>query len=207
VADITRVILARHGATDYAGTFCGQIDPDLNAIGERQAEELAVNLTGSGIQAVYSSDLRRARQTAAKIAEHCSLPHYTLQGLREIAFGEWEGLTWAEIQAQFPKEASLWTAQYPNHPTPGGESIYDFNTRVLQTIDHILAEANHSVCIVSHGGVIRLALVRVFGVNEERAWTLTNCYAQRIEVGGKHEYRNQGWRQGANLAGGRNSRH
>jgi broad specificity phosphatase PhoE len=134
------------------------------------------------------------------------VPHYTLHGLREIAFGEWEGLTWAESQAQFPKEASLWIAQYPNRPAPGGESIHDFSARVLQTVDCILAEANRSVCIVSHGGVIRLALTQVFGVNEERAWTLTKGYAQRIEVGGEHEYRNQGRRQGANLAGRRNSR-
>jgi alpha-ribazole phosphatase/probable phosphoglycerate mutase len=201
-----RVILVRHGATDYAGTFCGQTDPDLNAIGERQAEEVAVSLTASGIQAVYSSDLRRARQTAAKIAEHCDLPHYLLHGLREIAFGEWEGLTWAEIEARWPEDARLWTAQYPNRPAPRGESIHHFNARVLRTMDCILAEADRSVCIVSHGGVIRLALTRVFGVNEERAWALTNGYAQRIEVGGEHEYCNEGRRQGANLAGGRNSR-
>jgi broad specificity phosphatase PhoE len=203
---MTRVILVRHGATDYAGTFCGQIDPDLNTIGERQAEELAVSLTASGIQAVYSSDLRRARQTAEKVAGHCDLPHYSLPGLRELAFGEWEGLTWMEIQTRFPKEARLWTAQYPNRPAPGGESIHDFNARVLRTVRCILAEADHSVCIVSHGGVMRLALTRLFGVNEERAWALTKSYGQKIEVGGEYEYRNEGRRQGANLAGGRDSR-
>ena len=179
---MSQIIFVRHGETDFAGSFCGQIDPDLNAAGEIQAEEISRNPRLTGIKAIYSSDLRRARRTAEAIAARSGAALHLSSELREIAFGEWEGLRWNEIESLYPEEARLWPAEYPNRPAPGGESFRDFNQRVLRGIQRILEQTAGPPCIVSHGGVIRIALTRLFGVSEENAWNWTRAYGRPIEV-------------------------
>jgi alpha-ribazole phosphatase len=187
MTSMSRIIFVRHGKTDCAGRFCGQIDPDLNAAGERQAENISRDPRLTGIRAIYSSDLRRARRTAEAIAARSGAALHLSSDLREIAFGAWEGLRWNEIERLYPEEAQLWPAQYPNRPAPGGESFSDFNQRVLHGIQRILEQPADPVCIVSHGGVIRVALTRLFGVSEENAWDLTREYGRLIEAAGKGE--------------------
>ncbi len=180
---MSRVIFVRHGETDCAGSFCGQIDPDLNAAGERQAEELSRDPRLTEIATIYSSDLRRAWSTAHAIAARSGAAHHVSPDLREIAFGDWEGLRWNEIERRSPVEARLWAKQYPNRPAPGGEDLRFFHQRILCEIERIREQISGPVCIVSHGGVIRVALTRLFGVSEEQAWAWTREYGQAIEAG------------------------
>ena len=179
---MSRLIFVRHGETDCAGSFCGQIDPDLNAAGERQAEEISRDPRLANLETIYSSDLRRAWRTAEAIAARTGAAHHVSADLREIAFGEWEGLRWNEIECRSPEEARLWTAQYPNRPAPGGENFRDFNQRVLRGMQRIWEHSSGPLCIVSHGGVIRVALTRLFGISEENAWAWTKQYGRPIEV-------------------------
>jgi alpha-ribazole phosphatase len=212
-----QLTLIRHAATDLSGTFCGHIDPSLNFLGEAQAQELVNCLQGRSFTAIYSSDLLRAKQTAEFISDSLHSPLRLLPDLREIAFGAWEGLRWSEIEARFPREAQTWIAEYPHCAAPGGESFDAFQLRVMRCIRKILGESNGSVCIVSHGGVIRLLLTQIFDVDEAEAWSLTREHAKVIDLplteshrekfseipavlqrvqsssGESNEYRNQAW--------------
>lgn len=187
---MNRIIFVRHGETDQAGAFCGQTDPDLNAAGEHQAQTLARELRGARLNAVYSSDLRRAWRTAQVIASAAEVVHFASSDLREIAFGGWEGLRWSEIEERYPQEAMLWAAEYPNRAPPGGEDFQDFSERVLKQMQRIRERTSGRlagrlagpVCIVSHGGVIRLALTRLFGIPEEEAWAYTKDYGRIIDL-------------------------
>jgi adenosylcobinamide-GDP ribazoletransferase len=98
VAAMSRVLFIRHAETDMAGRFCGHSDPDVNAKGRAQLTELAHLLSAEAIDAVYSSDLRRARSTAQAIAAARNIPLSLRPALREIDFGQWEGLSWEQIE-------------------------------------------------------------------------------------------------------------
>jgi broad specificity phosphatase PhoE len=100
----TRILLARHGETEWnrLGRWQGHADPPLNDLGRRQAEILAEQLAGDTVSAVYSSDLRRARETARIVAERIGLPVTEDSALREIDVGSWSGLTRDEVRERFP---------------------------------------------------------------------------------------------------------
>ena len=150
------LILVRHAHTEMAGSFCGQIDPPLSAKGLAQLPELSEKLKGHLFSHVFSSDLTRARQTAGAIASRHSVPVQWLRSLREIAFGDWEGLDWNQVTAQDPLAAQQWLDRYPSIPAPGGEGLEPFRKRVREAMDSI-ADQVHGGCavVVTHGGVIR----------------------------------------------------
>src|ERR1700754_4716032 len=108
MALMPELILVRHVATDLAGRFCGQSDPAINALGRAQLDELLVLLRTWKVDSVYSSDLQRARQTAEAISAEFSVPLQMRRGLREISFGEWESLSWDEIEERDSDAARLW---------------------------------------------------------------------------------------------------
>lgn len=177
-----QLTLIRHAATDLSGTFCGHINPIVNGHGEEQICELVAALQGRSFTAIYSSDLLRARQTAEPVARGVGAALHLLHDLREIAFGEWEGLRWSEIEARFPEQAQSWMAEYPYRSAPGGEGFAAFQMRVMNCAVRILEELSSSICIVSHGGVIRLMLAKIFNIEEHEAWSLTREHAKAIDL-------------------------
>ena len=179
---VSRLLLVRHGETDLTGTFCGQSDPDLNARGQEQARELAQELKSVAIDAVYSSDLLRARRTAESLAHAAKVTLQVVPALREIAFGAWEALRWPEIETRFPQESRLWMNGYPRRSAPGGESIQNFEHRVRSAAEEILGAAQGTVCIVSHGGVMRLLLKHLSQIGDDDAWALTREHAWPIFI-------------------------
>jgi broad specificity phosphatase PhoE len=144
---VTTILLARHGETDWNrdGRFQGHADPPLNRQGREQAQILARRLADVPFDAVYSSDLLRAHETALIVAEPHGVPVVTDPGLREIDVGSWSGLTRAEIEERFPG--------VDHHD---GESREDHLARVLATVERIAAaEAGRRILVVSHGGSLR----------------------------------------------------
>jgi broad specificity phosphatase PhoE len=130
-----------------------------------------------GIAHIYSSDLRRASQTAKAIAKRTGIEVDYLTGLREIHFGQWEGLAWHEIETRFPDEADRWLREFPLRSAPGGETYTAFTARVETTIPALLREAaGITIAVVTHGGVMRHALTKFFGSAEAEAWTRTAPY-------------------------------
>src|SRR6185437_15592133 len=120
---MTTLLIARHGETDWnrEGRWQGWADPPLNDTGRAQAKQLAGELRDTPFDAVYSSDLRRAFETAEILAAPHDIPVVADPGLREIDVGSWSGLTRAEIDARFP-----------DGERPGGETRDEHLARVLQ---------------------------------------------------------------------------
>jgi alpha-ribazole phosphatase len=168
------IVLIRHANTDMVGRFCGHSDPALNAIGERQAIFVAEEVSKLGIGRICSSDLRRASQTAAAIAQRTGIAVDYLKELREIHFGQWEGLAWQEIELRFPEEADSWLREFPLQSAPDGETYTAFRERIDTAIATLLREtADMTTAVVTHGGVMRYALTEFFSFAEAEAWTRT----------------------------------
>jgi alpha-ribazole phosphatase len=157
-----------------AGRFCGHSDPDLNAQGRAQLMDLARLLSAETIEGVYSSDLRRALSTAQEIAEAKSIPLSLRPALREIDFGQWEGLSWMQIVERDPEYAREWVAAYPRLPAPGGESFHVFEARILKEVNHLLDRG--PVAVVTHAGVMRVVSQHLCGRSEREAWEQTREY-------------------------------
>ncbi|MCL4395208.1 MAG: histidine phosphatase family protein, partial [Chloroflexi bacterium] len=138
---------------------------------------------GAKIDAIYSSDLQRARETAQIIARPHSLPVEVDQRLREIALGEWEGLRVIEVMVQYPREYSE-RQQSPLHSrAPGGESVAEVAARMREAADEIAcARPGERVVIVSHGLALATLLCRVRGVGLERARDLIPDNARTEET-------------------------
>jgi broad specificity phosphatase PhoE len=171
------VLFIRHAETEMAGTFCGHSDPPINPRGREQIQELLNALSKEQVGIVYTSDLQRAVSTASALAERFGVSQIATPNLREIDFGDWEGLTWQEIEIGDPAYARRWTEAYPNLPAPAGESFIAFQTRVIAEVTKILNHVDHSKkVVVTHGGVMRVVLQMYCGVSDTEAWELTKSY-------------------------------
>jgi len=159
----TRILLARHGETDWnrIGRWQGQADPPLNDLGRLQAEELAERLATAELAAVYASDLRRASQTARVIAGRIGLAVVEDAALREIDVGSWSGLTRAEVEQRFPDGYARWQAGEIGHD---GETREELTDRVVAAVERIArAHRDQTVLAVTHGGAIRAVRRHVAG--------------------------------------------
>jgi broad specificity phosphatase PhoE len=136
--------------------------------------DLARLLSAETIAGVYSSDLRRALSTAQAIAEARSIPLSLRPALREIHFGEWEGLSWEEIVQSYPEYSREWIAVYPRLPAPGGESFQIFEARILEEVNHLLERG--PIAVVTHAGALRVVLKHLCGCSEQAAWEQTRSY-------------------------------
>ena len=156
----------RHGQSTWNSEhrIQGQLDPPLSAEGVRQAELLARRLAPRHFAGFYASDLKRALQTAETIGAVIGQAPSPDRSLREIFLGEWEGLTTEEIAARYPQQWAAWVDQPDWDVVPGGEGAARFDARVAAAIDGIMKRHQHGrVLVVTHGGVIQVALHRVVG--------------------------------------------
>lgn len=159
------IVFVRHGETAYnaSGRYQGHTQISLNERGFAQAAVVAQRLRHSRVDALYSSDLLRAVQTAEAIAHHHALPIVQHTGFREIDVGLWEHLTVNEIAAQYPQHFAIYK-QTPGHAVyTGGESYALMQLRAMDALMQVIAQhpADSSICIVCHGGTIR-ALICAF---------------------------------------------
>jgi len=168
---VATILLARHGETDWNrdGRFQGWADPPLNAAGRAQARALADQLRDTPFDAAYSSDLRRAHETAQIVAAAHGVDVVTDPGLREIDVGSWSGLTRAEIEERFP-----------GADQHDGETREQHLTRVLETVERIArSHRGGRILIVSHGGSLRALRRHCVG---EPAHRLENCAVYELHL-------------------------
>jgi broad specificity phosphatase PhoE len=164
-ATTCRLLLVRHATAQGNGRFQGQRDVSLTTAGRRELRLLCEKCSQHPVRAVYSSDLRRARQTADAVARKFGLDVEVRPELREMRFGKWEGLSWNQIARRFPRLASSWIQRFPHQTIPGAEPVPQFRKRVAAGVREIVA-ANRGRCalVVTHAGVIRFTLGRVLGL-------------------------------------------
>lgn len=149
---------------DSQKRYLGQSDPDLSIAGRHQAEQLACSLQSQNIRGIYSSDLKRAAQTALLIAQRCQLEPILLKELREINMGAWEGKSFQEIREQEPDEFAARGKDIANYRPPEGESFLDLQERVLPIFNGIIEKSDGNIAIVAHGGVNRVILCYLMNI-------------------------------------------
>jgi probable phosphoglycerate mutase len=182
---VTRVLAIRHGETAWNrdARIQGQIDIPLNDTGLAQARRLAQALVEDTLAAVYSSDLLRAHQTAEAVAAAQGLVVQPDAGLRERHFGDFEGRTYHDIEADLPDLAQRWRRRDPDFGPPGGEVLQAFFARSVAAIERIAAaHRGETIAVVCHGGVLDClyrAATRL-SLNAPRTWTVANASINRL---------------------------
>jgi probable phosphoglycerate mutase len=186
---LTRLCLVRHGETAWNAEHRvqGQLDVPLNAIGRLQALAAAKVLSREKFDVIYSSDLSRARQTAAPTANALSLEVLQDRDLRERHYGIFERLTYAEVKEKFPEDYARFHAREPDYDFRTGESLKNFSARSVAVIAKI-ADANmgRNVLVFTHGGVLDYVyrFIRGLSLSAERDFAIPNAGLNRVELTG-----------------------
>lgn len=186
VGDPTRLLLLRHGQTELSvdRRYSGHGDPELTALGHAQAVGAAVRLArhGGEIAAILSSPLRRARQTAAAVAEATAAPLEVRDGLIETDFGSWEGLTFAQARQRDPELHARWLGSEDVAP-PGGESFAEVAVRIAaERAAVVAAYPGRTVVVVSHVTPIKMLLRDALGAGPEILYRVHLDLASLSEV-------------------------
>ena len=190
----TRILAIRHGETlwNVDTRIQGHLNIDLNETGRWQAERVGHALAEEPIHAIYSSDLRRAFETAqaialapARLAASTPTPAEVTPHLqlRERHFGHLQGKTWAEIETEYPEECKLWRGRDPHWAPNGGESLTALRERIRSCVDELASQhLGGQIVLVAHGGVMD-ALYRLAtnqSVEAPRTWHLGNAAINRL---------------------------
>lgn len=182
---VTRILAVRHGETAWNcdTRIQGHTDIALNEHGRWQAAQLAQALRDEPIDAFYASDLSRAFDTAQAVAQLHGQAVQVHTGLRERCFGQFEGRTWAELEAGWPVESLAWRKRVPDFAPVGGESLVQLQARVVQTVTELAARhPGEQVLMVAHGGVLDILYREAtrLELQAPRSWTLTNTAINRL---------------------------
>lgn len=185
----TKLLIVRHGQTDWnsSSRFQGHTDVPLNAVGLAQAQAISRRLSVERPAAIYSSDLQRAWQTAQIIQQalpaEARCPLIAEPRLREMCFGEWEGLTYSEIQARQHRQLEIWKSDLEHTAPPGGETLLDLKARVQAAYQDILqAHAEATVILVAHGGPLQMLIALALGLPPGRYWQVQLSNASLSEL-------------------------
>jgi glucosyl-3-phosphoglycerate phosphatase len=176
-----RVVLLRHGRTEWnaTGRFQGQLDSPLDLIGRAQAVAAAVAVAPMQPDALVSSDLARALDTASAVSDESGNDIAIDPRLREIDLGQWQGLTRAEARAQFPDEYARWQAGEDSR-RGGGETYAEVGTRAVECVQDWLDQLGPGSLLVAvtHGGTARATIGTLLGMEPDSWWRLaplSNC--------------------------------
>jgi broad specificity phosphatase PhoE len=164
---LAHLLLARHGETDWnrKNILQGHVDIPLNASGRRQAHDLAVRLRDWEVDALYSSDLARAAETAAIVGNLLGLEPRLLADLREIDVGRWGGLTRGELESRYPDEAAALT-RGEDIPRGGAERLSDVQARMVGALERIGPDhPGETVVLIGHGAALRTLMVHLLGLD------------------------------------------
>jgi len=164
------ILLVRHGTTTFNETdhLQGQIDNPLNQKGRAEAARLAARLKCENLDAIFSSPLQRAIETATIVNRFHDLPLTLVPEFSEINLGEWEGLNYSEVRMQFPEIHQRWIND-PDFPIPGGESFNTVCARTQTGLERILQDNRKHILITGHASVNRAILSNLLQLNPAAA--------------------------------------
>lgn len=181
----TRLILIRHAEADptMCGRCYGALDVALSDAGREDAQTVSAALADLPITAVYTSPLRRARETAAPIARRHRLPLQTVDDLRELDFGECEGRSYDEIAETMPDLYARWMSAPTDVVFPRGESFLELRERVVAAAARIRErEAGGTAVVVTHGGVCRAIAADALELAPAGLFRLAIGYARTVVI-------------------------
>ena len=201
----TRLCIVRHGETAWNAEHRvqGQLDVPLNAIGLAQARAAAQILAREKFDALYSSDLSRAKQTAQPVANLFSMAIMVEKNLRERHYGIFERLTYAEVKLRYPEDYARFAARDPDYAFRTGESLRDFSTRSIAVISQLAARhQGANILVFTHGGVLDKLYRFVTGLplSAERNFGIPNAGLNRVELT-PAGWRIRAWADTAHLEG------
>lgn len=159
---LKRLLLLRHGKTSLAGRYVGSTDIGLSAIGVKQIGDVRNGLSHEGIDKILCSPMKRCRETLSIL----DLPEKVVfeHNLREVDFGEWEGMSFEEVVRINPDAVTVWAEGGQDFCFPGGECLYDFNKRLDGVKKDVLGHHEETLLIIAHGGVIRHLICSFLGL-------------------------------------------
>jgi len=172
-----RLLLCRHGQTGFnaALRFQGQMDEPLSELGREQARLLAARLAEERIDVAYTSDLGRAHETALLALAGRDVPLHVDQRMREIAFGRWEGMTFAEIKDLYPDDVAARERDRVHYAMPGGESLQQLGQRVRGFLEDVLPRhEGQSMLFIAHGGTVNAVISTLLDMPLTSWWRLRN---------------------------------
>ena len=183
----TRLCIVRHGETAWNAEHRvqGQLDVPLNAVGQAQAVAASKILSKEKFDAIYSSDLSRARQTAQETANMLSMEIVQDRDLRERHYGIFEKLTYAEVKVRYPEDYARFEARDPEYAFRTGEALRDFSGRSIAVISKIIGKhENQNILVFTHGGVLDMLYRHITGLSlsAERNFGIPNAGLNRVEV-------------------------
>ena len=188
MGDLLTVHLVRHGQSEYnaKGRVQGHTNSPLTPQGHAQAQATGRALQGREIDAIYTSDLLRAHQTAQEIGQILGIEPQPVEGLREVSLGEWEGKEIEEIRNNDPHTLELWYSSPMEARIPGAEPLDRFRERVLETFKGLLnAHPSGEIVVVSHGGVLSVIIAEILQMSLNSLWRfrLDNASISRLLFG------------------------
>ena len=160
--------LIRHGQTEFSreNRFCGSSDPPLTPAGQAMADAFAKAYASTAWQAIYTSPLLRSRQTADALVRLTGVAPIIEDGLKEIAYGEWEGLGVDEVKARWPDAYAYWADDVASRGAPGGETAFHVAARAMRVVEAIRTRhASGNVLIVSHKATLRIITCALLGLD------------------------------------------
>jgi len=171
---MTKLVLARHGETAWnvERIFRGRSEVELDDVGMRQAELLGKSLSDLKLDAIYSSPVRRALDTANIVARYQKIDVRVAQGLSDMHFGEWQSLSEQEVRRRYPALLDEWHSTPERIRMPGGESLEDVRNRSMQVVSGVVSKYDGSVLLVSHRVVIKVLVCSLLGLDNSHFWNI-----------------------------------
>jgi len=178
---MTKIYLVRHGQTEWNEklTFRGRRDIPLNEAGHREAKAIFDALKDKNIKAIYTSPLRRSIETAQPIAKFFQLEIVPIQGLIDISYGEWEGLTFNEVKKRYGDQYTKWGKRPELIRFPHGETLDEAKERSFRAFKGIVKKnPDKSILIIPHRVINKILLCAILGLSNSHFWEIkqdTGC--------------------------------
>jgi len=171
---MTEIILVRHGETEWnAGKiYRGRVDINLNKLGIKQAGLLGEYLSNTKLDAIYSSPLRRALDTANIIAQHQRIGAHVTGDLIDLSYGEWQGLSEQKVRKSYPDLHDEWLTNPHRVRMPSGESLADVRERGIKVINEVTPKYKGTVALVSHRVVNKVLICFLLGLDNSHFWNI-----------------------------------
>jgi len=172
---LTRFILIRHGQTGWnkQERFRGWVDIDLDETGRRQAQAAARRVSPWGVSAIYSSPLKRALATAQALADIAGLGVNAIDGITDMHFGVWQGMSITEVKDSYPDQFDQWCNRPDALEIPDGETLEDVRIRSVAAIEELAtSHEGQTIAVFTHRVVCKVLLCHVLGLGNSHFWQI-----------------------------------